>query len=161
MRHSLQWSPIFAFLVIVFAACNASRAQPANTGEMRHPNGLRSISPKGFTPERIPEGFEFAEQGNLRVVKRIMIVRNSRKPSAPTDQSNIVSSGRHYVVQNIGGGSGGTEYRLTAWKQALGGWIVLTAYDQVELFEPDFSVAWGVLKQATLVERLDAAPPQQ
>ena len=58
----------------------------------------------------------------------------------------------HYTIEDLGGGgSGGEEYELRAWRRARDGHLLYTQRDQSELGEPDFDLAWIVIEGTKLV----------
>ncbi len=139
-------------MLILIASLIWTKPNYAND-TLKHENGLISILPAGYEARPRLAGFFFSQKGSLRYNRTISVTRAAVKPSMKPGEGEVTSSGRRYLIQSLGGGSGGIEYRLTAWKKVSDGWIVVEAYDQVEIFSPDFDLAWSVLRQARVDQR--------
>ena len=127
---------------------------PNHAGDtLKHENGLTAPLPEGYEAIIGEAGFFFSQIGSLRYNRTISVTRTAVKPSVKPDDGEVTSSGRRYFIQSLGGGSGGIEYRLIAWKKVSDGWILVEAYDQVEIFSPNFDLAWTVLRKARVDKR--------
>ena len=65
--------------------------------------------------------------------------------------SSYIYTDVRYLIEEFDGGSGGALYRLTAWRETQGGWIVMTAERQNEAIPPSFDTAWAMFMEARLI----------
>jgi hypothetical protein len=116
---------------------------------LRHANGLRTAAPEGYSMDERPEGFFFRLAASTRAMNWIAVARSATLPQlTPADE--VIARGKNHVIEAGGGGSGGTEYQLSAWKASGGAFIVVTAVEQRELGTPTFDAAWAVFERSTL-----------
>jgi hypothetical protein len=119
--------------------------------ELRHPNGLRTAVPQGYKVETSSsDGFRFGPVKAQRMIDGIDVRRVSAMPILKPSGQGVLTTGERYMIEDMGGGSGGTEYQLTAWKEAGDAWIVVVAIEQTEFGEPSFNAGWAVLERSTL-----------
>jgi hypothetical protein len=117
--------------------------------ELRHANGLRTAMPEGYKMDESPEGFTFRLTASTRAMNWIAVARSAALPRVtPVDE--VIARGENHLIEAGGGGSGGTEYLLSAWKASGGAFILVTAVEQMELGTPTFDAGWSVLERSTL-----------
>ena len=139
-----------AVRILAFAAALAASAMSSAQGADRivHANGLAVVGPPGFLRTFTRDGYSFAQIGNTRTPKSMSIVRSKVDPLSPNGLSR---TGRtSYREEELGGGSGGTEYRLTVVQPGRGDFIVLVAYEQSE-WGSSFREAWELIESAEVV----------
>jgi hypothetical protein len=154
-RSVLRFWPVLLvaipFLAWIGFAGLFARPPIAFGEELRHPNGLRTAVPQDYkVAAQIPHGFRFDHARQQRLVYTMAVLRAAAMPVLTSRGREVVSSGRRYMIEDMGGGSGGTEYQLTAWKEAEGGWLVVVAIEQTEFGRPPFDAAWAVLERSML-----------
>lgn len=148
--------PGVAFLSVVliaFAVGKTAADDFAVAEALQHECGLQTVRPQGFRASPTETGFQLDQEGQRRTPIRITIGCADTEPSIKAEPKERWLSGAKvkYLIEELGGGSGGTEYLLTAVKQAPSGWIVMTQLVQIEFFWPDFSLGWAVLDRSHLV----------
>ncbi|HEX7243845.1 MAG TPA: Tsi3 family protein [Longimicrobiaceae bacterium] len=131
------WIAGFAAL----AACLSP--DPEQTVRHRHPNGLSLDLPESLVVERTPDGFRVRPPSAGNAVRNPAEVVASLRPDAarPGDGRWSTRRGVRYRVLEDEGGSGGTGYRLEAWKEH----VRFEQYTQREGGAPDFALAWRVI----------------
>ena len=121
--------------------------------DVAHANGLLAAAPEGWEVQATTSGFVFAEPGDLRSPGAIRLDLVSEPPDLAGLHRRgwgVWGSERvNYQVREDDGGSGGTEYELTAVRALSGRHLVLTATDQSE-GAPGFSAAWATLEHAVV-----------
>ena len=145
-----RFTLLFACAMLVGCFENAQ-----DTGAMAtatHRNGLRIVASVSYTITETADGFELRPATARREVDETVIEVHDRPPAATGDiQTKRTEAGKvAYTVQALNGGSGGTEYALTAWRPMGERWIVLTAVQQREWGKPGFVEVWNMLETATL-----------
>lgn len=119
--------------------------------ELRHSNGLRTAVPSGYKLDaQMPEGFSFDRAKPQRLVDHIQVWRSASRPELKASGLQVLTKSATYMVEDVGGGSGGTEYQLTAFREVPGGWIVVVAVQQSEFLTPRFEAGWAVLERSTI-----------
>lgn len=117
--------------------------------KLDHPGGLRAELPDGYRAEQRPQGYRFSSPENTRLVRWIEITETVTPPHIVPSGETVVERSSHHILETMGGGSGGTEYQLIAWKAAGDRFITVTAIEQTEWGTPDFAAAWAVLKRSS------------
>ncbi|MEM6488888.1 MAG: Tsi3 family protein [Pseudomonadota bacterium] len=114
-----------------------------------HDNGLAVRPPQGWDVATGPDGFTLQGPGDLRAPRRLALRLAEAAPLAggPVERDG---RGAEYTIAALGAGSGGTLYRLTAWRPLGGRMLVMTAEQQSEDGEPAFPVAWASFASATV-----------
>ena len=75
----------------------------------------------------------------------------SAPPGPWLDRRTVGGVEVHYTILDLeGGGSGGEEYRLSAWRSARAGYLLYVQEDQSEWGEPDFDLVWSVIQGTKL-----------
>ncbi len=145
--------PLPAILLIAACSLTACGGETLVTfdKELQHENGLSVARPEGFDDQKTATGFVFNEVGGRRTPRTISVERVDTAPVPDGAKERRVGEATAlYTVQELGAGSGGTEYELKAARAAGSAWIVLTEIAQVEGDEPDFVLGWAVLERARL-----------
>ena len=117
-----------------------------------HRNGLRIVASVDYTITETTDGFQLRPVTARREVDETVIEVHDAPPTASGDiQTKRTEAGKvAYTVQALNGGSGGTEYALTAWRPMGERWIVMTAVQQREWGKPGFVEVWNMFETATL-----------
>lgn len=158
MREGLlRWFLTLAFLgcgIALFAA-HANAGEFAAAEELRHECGLQTIRPQGFRATMTATGYVFDEEGDMRTPKQITIGCSTDEPAlgSTPEERWLAGTKVNYSTEELGGGSGGTEYLLIASKRGPSGWIVMTQHVQIELSQPDFLLGWAVLERSQLAAK--------
>lgn len=151
----MRWSLAVALVIAVtnFPAGRTPVESLAVAEGLQHECGLQTMRPQGFSVTATLSGYQFDEEGQFRTPMRITIGCSAIEPflGSPADERWLRGAKVKYFTEELGSGSGGTEYLLTAVKQAPSGWIVMTQLVQIEFFWPDFSLGWAVLDRSHLV----------
>lgn len=148
-------------LIVLVAGAVTWAVTVRGTGEVAfaekldHPGGLRAELPAGYRAEQRLEGYRFSPPENTRLVRWIEITETVTPPHVVPSGETVVERSSHHILEAIGGGSGGTEYQLIAWKAAGDRFITVNAIEQTEWGTPDFAIAWAVLKRS----RFEATKP--
>jgi hypothetical protein len=136
--------------LLAFAAALAASALSSAQGANRfiHANGLAVVALPGFLRTFTRDGYSFTQIANTRTPKSMSIVRSKVDPLSP---NGLGRTGRtFYREEELGGGSGGTEYKLTVVRPGRGDFIVLVAYEQSE-WGSSFREAWELIESAEVV----------
>ena len=141
-----------AALLLWIAAGGLSFRASVGFGEtLRHPNGLQTAVPEGYKLEaQTADGFRFGPSRQQRLINWIEVRRASAMPVLTPTGLEVLRTGERYLIEDMGGGSGGTEFQLTTWKEAGGAWIVVVAVEQSEFGRPQFAAGWAVIERSTL-----------
>ena len=150
MRIWLRVLLICAALPLALSCEEQGDAEVTLQEEMRHANGLTVRRPDGFRAIEEAGGFAFEEEAMIRSPRFLRVLHQEQAPSQAPDDSRKLESGESasYALERRSGGSGGDEYKLTVWRAAEGGWIVVSETAQSERGEPDFALAWVLIDQA-------------
>lgn len=133
--------------------CNKNSEETEKLKLYEHPNGLLICFPSYLKHTGKIEivqtdlGFTLTTEFPSRYPTTITIERINSEGSPKGEwpqQAYINKQLTHYRVDNLGGGSGGTEYALNIWQPCAGGYVSLKLGTQHE-FNPDFSLAWQLL----------------
>lgn len=120
---------------------------------LTHKNGLALSRPAGFAETALDNGFSFSETGDLRSPRTIKVSVADVRPALAQKRELADATTAIFAVRELGGGSGGTEYELTAAKPSGESWIVAVAIEQSELGVPAFEIAWTLLEESRLPAR--------
>jgi hypothetical protein len=136
------------------AGCQESTVVNAPDPELSHPNGLRVGRPSGFLESQTAAGYELLESGDVRSPRTIEVELAGAPPTLEVPEDRELPDGgiARFSLREIGAGSAGPEFELSAVKEAGERWIVVTAIAQSESGEPDFDPAWRVVDSARLAE---------
>jgi hypothetical protein len=136
-------------LIAVLWGCGDQSGNVVLGDQMEHETGLRAAAPEGFTVKTLPDGFRFDEAGRPRYARRIELRMAEHAPELEAPKRRTLAGMPvDFRIDTLAGGSGGTEYRLTAVRPDGDQFLILTAYDQSERGTPDFADAWAVLESA-------------
>jgi hypothetical protein len=154
-RLTLRLLPLAlpAMLILAWLWANGAFTQTsvAFSEELRHPNGLRTAVPGGYKLEaRTPDGFRFGLVKPQRLIDWIEVRRAVSRPVLAPSGLEVLTRRETYMIEDMGGGSGGTEYQLTAWTETPGGWVLVVAVQQSEFMTPRFDAGWAVLERSVL-----------
>lgn len=134
-------------------ACPRKHHPMGPTDTVVHELGFAVAAPRamGRIPikvEHLPSGFLVRVEG-ARGVGPVTVKFNPGVPSPLGTWRKTRTIGDfdvHYTIQDLdGGGSGGEEYELTAWRRVGNGHALYTQMEQSEMGEPDFDLAWNVI----------------
>lgn len=119
---------------------------------VNHPDGWSIAVPAGAAVAEMPAGFDVLPQGGgiRRSPATITVRRGAPAPAADAWQRREVGGIEvRYTVATAAGGSGGTEYRLSARRPLCRDVLVVHQTIQREFGgRPDFEDAWGVIRSA-------------
>lgn len=114
--------------------------------KIAHPDGWSINHPAGFDSVVRGPGIQLLEGGALRAPKFFWIetlqapAPRGEKSRRSTDQGQA-----RFIVEELGHGSGGTQYRLTVHLQTGDRYFRVEAIEQREFGKPDFNWAWNVV----------------
>lgn len=137
-------------------ACqDGSNVSVAFDKDLSHKTGLALSRPAGFAETALDNGFSFSETGDVRSPRTIKVSVADAQPVLAQAQERELADATTaiFAVRELGGGSGGTEYELTAAKPSDESWIVAVAIEQSELGAPSFETAWKLLEKSQLPAR--------
>ena len=123
------------------------------TATLHHENGLTVPRPEGFAVERTERGFALTEEWVRRTRRATLSVHPDEaalRAAGVAMPSDAERDGTRYAVRELGAGSAGTEYELTAVREVEGGLIALEAVEQTEGEEPAFDLGWTLLEGAAV-----------
>jgi hypothetical protein len=159
---------VIAILLLLNLNCSNNKVEPftcnGNTKESEslklyeHPNGLLICFPSylkhtgKITFTQTDLGFTIATEfpGRYPTTITVELRKNQEPPKGDwPEQTYINKQLVHYRIDELGGGSGGTEYELTAWQQFSDSYLVLKLQTQHE-FNPDFSLGFKLLASTKL-----------
>ena len=150
----LIWMRSFAllFACAMLLACFEDTPDAGAMATATHHNGLRIVAPVRYTITETADGFMFQPNPNGRAVQETVIEVLDTPPTATGEiQTKRIGVGKAaYTVQALNGGSGGTEYALTAWRPMGKRWIVMKARQQREWGKPGFDEDWQLFETTTL-----------
>jgi len=118
-----------------------------------HPDGWSIRVPAGFAARLRGPAIELRETGALRA-PRMLWVQTLKGPAADARGEDRRGTGlgeARYRIEDMGAGSGGTEWRLTIRVQSARRLFEIKAVEQAEGRAPDFDWAWaavGTLRDA-------------
>lgn len=142
----------FVLAAALVVSCKPSD-QVALGADIAHANGLVAAPPQGWEVQATASGFVFTEASDLRSPGAIRLDLVSEPPDLASLRRRgwgVWGDGQvRYRVREGGGGSGGTEYELTAVRALSGYHLVLTAIEQSEV-GPGFGAAWATLEHAAI-----------
>jgi hypothetical protein len=153
IRHPRRFLPAL-FVVLAFASTPLVPGEAARSPDVhRHRNGLRITIPDGFAVRETATGFDVREEGAIRTPGEIRISLIEGPPDDPPFRRRLV--GRRlvrYRVQEVGTGSGGGIYQLSASVRFKDSFAVVTALEQREFGRPTFDAAWEIIRSVVLFE---------
>ena len=143
---------LLAVQLAALAACQEENVQVGPAMELAHANGLRVDRPPGFAESATANGFSLDEKGDIRSPRSMTIELVVHPPAVRHPEERSLPNGgvAGFAVREVGAGSAGTEYELSASQRIGDRWIALRATAQSEDGQPDFAVAWRVLERARL-----------
>jgi hypothetical protein len=152
-----SWWPVL-LAAVIFPACRR-HALPGPSNTYTHPTiGLTLTVPRAWGKVPIivkeqPDGFEVRRE-HTRTVGPVTV---KLVPGVPSplgywpDTRTVGGAEVHYIIVDLkGGGSGGEQYQLTAWRRARNGHLLYDQFEQSEMGEPDFELAWSVIEGTKL-----------
>ncbi len=133
-------------------ACFEDTPDAGSKATATHQNGLRIVAPVRYAITETADGFQLRPATARREVHETVIEVLDTPPTATGDiRTKRTDAGKAaYTIQALNGGSGGTEYALTAWRPMGKRWAVMTAVQQREWGKPGFVEAWNMFETATL-----------
>jgi hypothetical protein len=151
-----KYTQLSAMLTLcsLLAACQLETSVVRMAEVLRHENGLIVSRPIGYDAQRTEIGYTMTRSGEFRspLTFRIEILANGKQPDVPPSWFGLF--GFRYRIRHYDGGSGGSEYTLTAMHPLQQCWIVLTANQQAADSQPSFLEAWAVLDYASVGKTL-------
>jgi len=139
------------FALVALGGCGAEPPL-AMVGEARHSNGLVVPYPEELEPGEGPDGFRFTDRRDLRRPRFVAIALTDAAPPDEAEPTSFGGPETRLLVEELGSGSGGMEYRLSAWRPVHEGWIAMLAEQQREGDAPNFATPWAMMEGAR-VER--------
>ena len=128
--------------------CDNRGANMPMAGEARHPNGLVVPRPAALTAGEDGERLVFSDTRDTRQPLIVEFALTSEKP--PRSATALDSGEAFFRIEEGGSYSGGTEYRLEAWRMDAGRWIFMTAEQQKEGTATAFEIPWAMLRNARI-----------
>lgn len=152
MRYCVRALAICAVLLLTPSCKEQADADVTLRQELRHANGLTVRRPDGFSVTEETDGFAFKEDGMIRYPRVLRVLRLEKAPSHTPTGSRKLRSGAtaSYRTGRRGGGMGGDDHTLIAWRAVDGAWIMVSASVQAEFGVPGFPVAWVLIDQARI-----------
>lgn len=137
--------------ILLVAGCGDDGGVAADR-TVNHPDGWSIAVPTGAVVTKMSAGFDVLPQGgSIRRSPATITVRlGAPAPTADAGQRQEVEGIEvRYAVAVVAGGSGGTEYRLSARRPLCRDVLVVHQTIQRELGgRPDFEDAWTVIRSA-------------
>ena len=120
-----------------------------------HPNGLTLRLPDELSIVQGDDGFTIRPAGfeSRRVYDETrvrLVARGGLPPGDWPERRTVGDSTYAYRIERVGEGSGGEEWRLAAYADVGGRFILCVHHTQVEVSPPDFEPAWRILGGASL-----------
>jgi hypothetical protein len=138
----------FAVVILSVGGCKKAHERVEIAEWVTHDSGLVAPRPVGLSLESSPKVLRFVDKRLVRQPLTIEIRHTNDAPLETAEVRALAGAKVHYQVDLLGAYSGGTEYRLRAWRESDQGWIQLTAQQQREQGPPDFAEGWAVLAGA-------------
>jgi hypothetical protein len=137
---------VLAMLVVLLPAMAATQV-------LQLPNGLTLAQPLGTAMLQVADGWSITDPALLgrRVVDSLTVrlLPGAGPDAGGSETRTVAGCAVRYRVESSSGGSGGAEYRLTAWFAARGGHVLVAAATQAEYpARPDFARTWQVVADA-------------
>ncbi len=148
-----------AIVTLALSACDDDTDQETSSVAIAEvvagPQDLSVPRPVGFVVLDDPDSVVLMEDADRRDPLRIAVSVTDSAPEDPVRKLTRQIDGQKIdiatrLVELEGAGSGGPEWRLTAWRASGGRWLRLDAQRQSEMGEPDFAPAWQVFDAARL-----------
>jgi hypothetical protein len=137
-------------LAVIFMALLIACSKQETLMTLTHPEGLKLRIPAQLQVQQLRSGFHISSLASKvsRIPQALEVtVARSGVPEGHWPERRI-SNGREvrFRMDELAGGSGGTEYVLTAWVRYDPGHVLVKQTTQAEWpVKPDFSLAWTVL----------------
>jgi hypothetical protein len=138
--------------LLLLGACDQKGESLETVGKVRHENGLVVPRLAFLDPALGAEGLLFTDNRDIRQPLTVDVALSPVGPPEEAQRRGLDGAEAYYAIEELGSYSGGTEYRIRAWRPVGSEWIVLTAEQQNEGSAPDFAAAWAMLRGAR-VER--------
>ena len=151
---------LFLTCLVVNTGCLSDEDYHPFRGELRefvHQNGLVVKLPKTLAATGTDDGFLIEPAGDLNkhLHNQLIIWIEKRENKGPTALINVRQKtvGKriiNYRIEQNEDGSGGAEYRLTAWEKVEGIFVVYKQTQQSEDGEPNFTTCWQIIEKTEI-----------
>ncbi len=151
---------ILLICITLNAGCLSDEKYYPFQGELRefiHQNGLTVKLPETLVATENDKGFLIEPAGDLNKHLRNQLMvwiekRENERPDAFANlrQKTVGNRTLNYQIELREGGSGGDEYRFTAWEKNERDFIVYKQVQQSEYGEPNFATCWQIIEKTAI-----------
>ncbi len=135
-------------LMSINVGCENKRTQQMQ--KLTHQTGFTLSVPADIKYQATSNGYILFPPGGRELRSPIEIKVTYSKEAMPAGQfdktKKIEGDVVHYRMEEVNGGSGGTEYTIQAWKPLSTGYLIYEQLIQMEPPEkPDFELFWKIV----------------